>query len=196
MAIALLTLPRSARQMVRRLTNNADLRGPLGGRNLRLSRKGSRFALEVEIPALRWESCGRELAADLELAETELAQLSVPQAGVSAISQGTPRVLGAGQSGRILNVDGVTADITIPKGRFFNVTTAGRTRLYQTTEACQATTLGALDLVFWPELRVSPADNDVVEITAPVVEGFVTSEGWEVIRPRGAGFKFTLSEPD
>jgi hypothetical protein len=196
MAISLLTLPRSAKRVIRRLKNNTDLRGPLGGKNLRLARKGSRFAMDVSIPALTWAGCGAELAADLELADTELAQIAIPQPGFDAFTQGTPRVLNAGQSGRLLNVDGVTANITVPKGRFFNVTTAGRVRLYQLTEDCQATSLGALDLIFWPELRVSPADNDVVELSAPVIEGFADNDGWEIIRPRAASFDFSIVEPD
>lgn len=198
MAISLGPFPTLTQRRPRIIQNGNDLKGPLGGRNLRLNRKGARHALDLDVPLVGWgDGGGKELAADLSRGETTLVQYPFPQPGLADIgSEGTPRVNGASQRGTTLAVDGVTADLIIPKGTFVNVTTAGRVRLYQLSQNCQASTLGAVDLVIWPEIRVSPADNDVVTLKGAVIEGYVEGDGSWNLGTVGSAFSFSIVEPD
>ncbi|MFW6299956.1 MAG: hypothetical protein ACOC20_03435 [Oceanicaulis sp.] len=119
---------------------------------------------------------------------------TIPQGDLIPGSEGAPRVAGAGQLGTSLNVDGVTASMAIPEGAFVSIITAGRRRCYQMAETVTANGSGAVTLVFNTPLRVAPADNDVVEIKAPKVEGLVDFSGMALAalyQSRGGAFTIT-----
>lgn len=112
--------------------------------------------------------------------ETDTLLWNIPQGDLVAANEGTPLVAGASQLGTSLNIDGVTPGFVIPQGAYISITTSGQRYVYQVTAAVTASTTsptGEATLSIQPPLRVSPADNDVVEISSPKLEGYVNFQG-------------------
>jgi len=76
-------------------------------------------------------------------------------------------VNGANQTGNTLVTDGWSSNELIA-GDFFSLNNGSSHNLYQLTEDVTNTS-GSATLTFVPNLRVSPADNAVVEIKEPVI---------------------------
>lgn len=122
---------------------------------------------------------------------------TIPQGSLISGSEGTPRVNLGGQLGTSLNVDGVTASMVISEGAFVSIITASRRYAYQLASQATANSSGAVTLTFNTPLRVSPNNDDVVEIAAPKVEGFVDFNGMSLANRRsfiGGGAQFTIVE--
>lgn len=124
---------------------------------------------------------------------------AIDQGALVAANEGTPRVAGTGQLGMTLNVDGLTAGYVIPKDAIItHVSASGRRYCYPIASAVTASGTGTAALSLRIPLRVSPADNDVVKIAAPEVQGKVQGfSGLTRQRRRGdiiPSFTFTLRE--
>lgn len=88
----------------------------------------------------------------------------------------TPRGTWAGQSplvnlgsqtGKTLNIDGLTPTTTTgKKGDFFQLGSGATSRLYRLTADFTANGSGQATLDFWPSLRVSPADNAALTLSS------------------------------
>lgn len=78
-------------------------------------------------------------------------------------------VNGAGQTGDVLNVDGLPINVTnaFLAGDYFQLGTGTGARLYMITANASTNASGQATLNFWPRLRVSPADNQAVIQTNP-----------------------------
>jgi hypothetical protein len=101
----------------------------------------------------------------------------IDQGDLVAANEGAPRVAGAGQLGRTLNVDGVTAGYVIPKGAYVtHIASTGRRYTYPIASSVTASGSGTAALDLRIPLRVAPSDNDVIEIASPKLEGLVTSD--------------------
>jgi hypothetical protein len=194
MAITLGTLPRLTTYSMRVVSAANDLRPAFGGPVQRLARNGSRFALEVKVPAMSAAGCGIELIADLVRGETETIVAPVPDY-VPVASYGTPLVNGAGQLGSSLVVDGLTAGVVIAKGKFLSLVTGGQRYVHMVTAQTTANGSGQATLPIWPMLRVATTDNAVVELAAPKIEGFIApGQEWSVGRLRAVGVEFLIEE--
>jgi hypothetical protein len=172
MALTLPTCP-PARQFFPRLVQSRnDLNPAFGGPDAREARLGGRWAFEIELAAMEYDTfmdwC------DLE-AETDTVVWQIPQPGVTTSGEGTPRVKGAGQSGDSLLVDGITASYAIQKGRWLSVITSGQRYLYCVKTAVTANGSGEALVPVRPLIRFQHADNDVVELATPKIEGLVRS---------------------
>lgn len=149
---------------------------PLGGDVQRLNRLGTRWAVEVQLPplapadAMRW-------AADLTLGRQNGVRWKLREIDVARSPVGAPLVAGAGQSGFSIAIDGMTPGASWQKGKFLAVTTAGRSRLYQTAVAGAADGAGAAAIAITTPLRKAPADNDAVSF-APSIEGLIGGDAW------------------
>ena len=108
--------------------------------------------------------------------ETDTLLWDIPQGDLVAANDGSPLVDGASQLGTSLDIDGVTPEFVIPQGAYISITTSGQRYVYQVTAEVTATT-GSATLSIQPPLRVSPANNDVVEISSPKLEGYVNFQG-------------------
>lgn len=156
---------------MRLISARNPLNPAFGGPTLRLLRKGAKYALDFTMPpmtyvdALAW--------SDLE-AETDTVVMPVPQPGLVIGNPGAPRVNGAGQSGMNLQIDGVTPGYELRKGQLVSVSVDDQWFLYKARAAATATSGGILTIPLRTMLRRSPADNAVVEIADPKIEGFVT----------------------
>lgn len=170
--MAVLTLPSSPqpRSVTPRLiTARNELTPAFGGTVQRLNRKGSRYALAVELPPMKYVDA---LAWDDLMAEVDTVLMGVPQPGLVIGAPGTPLVNGAGQSGSSLTLDGLTGGYVIRKGQWLSVVISGRRFLYRAASAATAAGGGAVTVALRTMLRSPPPDNAVVEIAAPMIEGF------------------------
>src|SRR5690606_34521759 len=137
----------------------------------RLSRKGSRFAIDVSIPALSAAGCGMGLIADLLRGETETLVLAIPE-HLPAEDYGATVAHGVG-TGSVLPVRGVKIGAVIRKGKFLSIILSGQRFVHIVTAEMTVPAGGLVSLPIWPMLRRPTADGAVIELTAPKIEGFI-----------------------
>jgi hypothetical protein len=168
----------------------------LGGIQQRVNRIGNRWGLTVTLPPLRMDDVAMGWVADLNAGLTEGVIARWPQVDFTPIVAGTPLVNSAGQTGSTLIVDGFTPNSVMRKGQFFNVVVGGRHYLYQMRSPVVLSAVGAGMLPLLPMLRASPADNAVLRVEDPVIEGFLQGDGssWTIERARTVGLSFTVAE--
>ncbi|WP_312084672.1 hypothetical protein [Brevundimonas sp.] len=148
-----------------------DLSPAFAGTDQQIRRKGSRYALTFTMPSLTYTEA-MPWMADLG-AEGDTVIMDVVQPGLVIPAGGDPRVLGGGQAGASLTIDGLDAGYAIRKGQFFSLITSGQRYLYRAAQAVNANASGVAVIPLQTMLRRPPADNDVVEIVQPKIEGFV-----------------------
>jgi hypothetical protein len=162
-----------------------------GGDEQEIRRKGSKYALTYSMPVMTYST---SMAWDDLMAEGDTAVMRVFQPGFDTGTPGTPLVNGAGQIGSAIVVDGLTPGYVIRKGQFLSIVTGGQRFLYRARADVTATG-GSATILLRTLLRRPPADNAVVEIAQPMIEGFVRDLGeWSVGIERLVGLKFTIRE--
>lgn len=84
------------------------------------------------------------------------------------VATGTPLVAGAAQVGNTLAVDGFTPNVTgiLCAGDWLQLGSGGSAHLHKVIKDANSDGSGAVTLDIWPRLRSSPADNDVVTLSA------------------------------
>lgn len=197
MSVALPALPNLAEVHPRFQDNSAVLTPALGGPVQQIARLGSRFAVDIVLPALTVDQARPWIAARLK-ARTEAQTLTLewPQAGPAEAVGGDPVVNGAGQAGARLNVSGLPSGAVVPAQTFFSFSSGGRSYLHATTADATANGAGEVQLHIAPMLRASPADETALEFAAPVIEGFIdgSSVDWNLERLLWTTTAFTLTE--
>ena len=186
-----------------------DLTPPMGGPTQRISRLGSRWKVAFNsLPALgpvaaqalialralarasaqtlvfAWPQPTWNTAYDLSVS-TDLP-LNTDAGGDTLTVQapgapiGSPVVSGAGQLGTQLAASGFTPGFFIPAGTFFSFQSGGRTWLHCLTAPLGANNAGVATLSIAPMLRTMTIGGEVLNFTAPSVEGFIQgkSEDW------------------
>lgn len=171
------------------------LQGPLGGAGQRVNRLGNRWRVRVEMPVLTVKQA-REWSAALVQGLRLGVLMPIVQPDTYTGTPGSPLVAGAGQAGVELDVDGLTAAYGWKFGQFVSVITSSRRYLYMLSASGVADTSGVATLPIEPPLRVSPGDNDVVEIALPYIEGLLAdAPSWMLDVDRLArGFSFAIEE--
>ena len=132
---------------------------------------GSRYAWDFEMPPQRYEAA--QDWSDID-SEGETCVMPIPQPGVDTGAPGLPRVNGAGQSGSSIVLDGLTPQYVFRRNWWLSVVTGGQRFCYRGRAEVVANGSGQMTIPLRTMLRVPHADNDVVEIAEPKVEGFVT----------------------
>lgn len=130
----------------------------------------------VEFPGARWKASF--LMANLTEADSAMLQATLVRlrgrAGRIALHNfarpqprgtiaGTPLVMGAGQTGATLAIDGCTAGTTLLAGDFIGV----NGELKMVVADATADVSGQMSLSIEPPLRSSPADNDPITTDKP-----------------------------
>lgn len=148
-----------------------DLSSSAAAATQRILRMGDRWSVTATFLNVKMECGGRDWVAKMLLASraTALWALPLPKGGVG--DPGVPVVDGAGQLGMALNVKGATALYPMKAMQWFSLISGGRRYLHMATEATTFDADGKGTLHFVPMLRVSPANNAVLEIAAPKIEG-------------------------
>lgn len=193
MALSLPIWPSPAKMTPRLVTARNDLSPAFGGPTNRFSRMGSRYALDVEMPPMRYIDALDW--ADLE-DEADTCVMLIPQPGLDTGSPGVPRVNGAAQAGSSLILDGLTPHYALRKHQWLTVTTGGQMFNYRAKSAVVADAAGNLTVPLRTMLRVPPANNDVVEIAEPKIQGYVTvtEDAWSVDAAHIVALTFTITE--
>ncbi|MDO1560427.1 hypothetical protein Q0812_13410 [Brevundimonas sp. 2R-24] len=199
--IDLQSLPRGTTYTPRLISKGHDLESRFGGTDIRINRMGDRWALDVDVPAIKHADCGMALIADLNAGWAEGVSLAWPQPGLSIRGRsGAVLVEGGAQTGTTLSLKGGKTGFLIKKGQFVSVavTITGGTRryLYQSRADTRIAADGTADLPIWPMVRRSPADEDAVEILSPRIEGKLIGSGqeWTLGRLNSTGLRFTIQE--
>lgn len=171
------------------------LQGALGGAAQRVNRLGNRWKCEITLPPLTPEQA-REWSAALVKGRRNGVRWSVRQVGTPTGSPGAPRVNGGSQAGDTLACDGFNDGYVVKAGQFFHIETATRRYLHQVAASGRPTSGAFAALPIEPPLRVSPADNAVLEFGAPTIEGLLVEvPGWSLDPDRIArGFTFAIEE--
>lgn len=176
MTINLPRLPRGAQYALRHVRNSDTQRSGTGGSLTGLNRQGDHWAVEVDPGALGTD-CGRALLADIVRGTGERLRVPLPQPGIVVGAVGSPRVKGSDQAGSSLLIDGLTPHFIIRKGWFFTVETPEGPSAHLVTTTVVADAAGEVTVSFWPMLWLAPADNDVVQMHSPYLEGFIVDDG-------------------
>lgn len=171
---------------------------PKGGASQNLRRLGSRYAMRITLPRMKPEPHGRLWASALSEAMEagEAVEIAFPQPGLEIGNPGAAAINGAGQSGSVLNLKGMTPGYTIRKGQFFHFSHNGRKFLHSANEAKVVSGTGIVQLPIKPMLRVSPGDSVICEFVEPMIEGFLEGnrQSWTQQRARTVGLSFTIFE--
>lgn len=193
MTITLQGLPRATNYNMRAISAANTLSPAFGGADQRLGRKGSRFAIDVSIPALSAAGCGMGLIADLLRGETETLVLAIPE-HLPAVAYGVPVANGV-STGSVLAVKGLTPGAVIRKGKFLSIILSGQRFVYMVTGEVTANGAGQASLPIWPMLRRPTADGAVIELAEPKIEGFVEpGQDWSINSLKAVGMAFSLRE--
>lgn len=193
MAIILQGLPRQTRYSMRAVSAANTMSPAFGGADQRLGRKGSRFAIDVSIPALSAAGCGMGLIVDLLRGETETLVLGIPE-HLPAVAYGAPVANGV-STGSVLAVKGLTPGAVIRKGKFLSIILSGQRFVHIVTAEMTVPAGGLVSLPIWPTLRRPPIDGAVIELAAPKIEGFIEpGQDWSINSLKAVGMSFTLKE--
>lgn len=167
-----------------------------GGVAQRLNRLGSRYALGIELPPMPSEPTGRLFLSKLRRAKKEGALYAFPQDGFKVGAPGAPRVMGAGQAGITLIIDGFTPYYAIREGQFFSLIHNGRRYLNAVAVKAFADAGGVASLTLEEMLRVSPADNSVCEFVRPMIEGSLAGDevAWSLLTTPHTSVSFSITE--
>jgi hypothetical protein len=192
-AIDLPDYPYPAAMTPRLVTGRAELRPAWGGDIQRLNRAGSRFAIDVTMPVMTYADA--QDWSDIN-DETAMVTMQIVQPGFDTGAPGTPLVNGASQSGTTLAIDGLTPYHVLRKNQWISISTGGRLYAYRVKTEVIASSGGAASVVLTTMLRVSPANNDPVEIAAPRIEGFATvpDDAWSTNTAGHVALSFTIEE--
>lgn len=194
MSLALPTSPALFEYEPRIFRSGSELSPATGGPDQRLDRMGDRYALDVTMPPMTYETSRAWSDLDDWL---ETCTLRIPQPGLTIGSPGTPLINGADQTGRSLILNGLTPGYILRKHQWISILTDGRHYCYRARADATADGSGNLTALLRTMLRVPHADNDPVEIAQPVIEGFVTvAEGaWKIdARDRLIRLRFLIKE--
>lgn len=193
MPVSLPTWPWPARMTPRLVSARNEMSAAFGGNVQRFNRMGSRHAIDVVMPLMPYEEAQDWSAID---AEDDTVVMNIPQPGLDTGAPGVPLVAGAGQTGTTLNLDGLTPYYVLRRRQWLSIITGGTRYAYRVKTEVAANGSGVVAVVLTTMLRTSPADNDVVEIGEPKIEGFATvPEGaWETDTGGLVGLSFTITE--
>ncbi|MNQ49565.1 hypothetical protein D3C85_634790 [compost metagenome] len=193
MAIILQGLPRQTRYSMRAVSVANTMSPAFGGADQRLGRKGSRFAIDVSIPALSAAGCGMGLIADLLRGETETLVLGIPE-HLPAVAYGAPVANGV-STGSVLAVKGLTPGAVIRKGKFLSIILSGQRFVYMVTAQVTVPIGGLANLPSWRMLRRPAADGALIELAEPKIEGFIEpGQDWSITSLKAVGMSFALKE--
>lgn len=194
-AVVLPTLPRRVEYSIREINRDRALEPSFGGGDETLiQRIGTRHEIVVSVPAIASVGCGPALVAALTLGKSLGAVMPIPEPKLPAEPYGSPLVSGAGQLGSSVDVDGLTPGVPIAAGKWLSVIVSGRRYAYFTTADVIADGSGEAALPIYPMIRRSPADNAVVELATPMIEGRVILSDRDVRRIGALSFSFTIRE--
>lgn len=127
---------------------------------------GQRWAASVSLPQMRRSSAEPWISFLMSL-KGQTGYFLLKDTGACAprgAVTGTVRVAGGSQVGSTLAVDGLSPSLAdaFKAGDYIQLGSGASARLHKVLVDASADSGGAATLDIWPDLRASPADNDVV----------------------------------
>ena len=184
MAVTFPVIPRGTVIAPRLVRTGGDLISTLGGPTQRITRIGSRYAADVELPSLDAECAARWLACPLR-AEAEGLTLALKMPQMIDVEH-MVGALGAGAVGS--NAVTYTGSSPSP-GMWFSFVNGGRNFLHLITDVDVPGRVARVS----PLLR-KPMASTPMEFLAPLLEGFCDDTSWSLEYFRFVGLKFTITE--
>lgn len=186
-------VPASASPML--LDYGLFIRPSTGAPPSRIDKPGSRWGAEIVLPPLDVATANVVLSR-LTTGRTTPLRVDWPLMGVSQAVGGAPVVDGVGPGGTTLPVRGLTPGAAIAEGWWINLTdVSGNIYLHQVRSSVIADGAGKATLSIFPMIRAVFADASAVAISAPKVEGIVTSDHkWPMTPDRLVPISFTIEE--
>lgn len=196
-------LPRPTRETevtVREISWSKDITPTGPGVGQRVEKMGTRHAMRFSIPVLRYAWCGAGLAADLALGRSgDGAAMIIPEPGIDQSIYGNPTVLGSNQIGSSINATGFTPNVTIRKGKWFNLIVNGRYYAYFTTSEVTAAPNGSAELDLYPMIRRSALTGSQIRIADPLIQGLIAEPNQRKIgrlAAKAIGLDFEIVEQE
>lgn len=196
MTITLPTSPLAASAKPRLVANAVQTQPIVGGVVQRKARLGTRWALDVTLPPMKYTTAMAWMA-DLASSETQEVVLTWPQPPGVVGDIGAPVVNGGGQAGSMLAVRGVTPGYVFAKGLFFSIyePATARRYLHQVAGAVSADGSGNASLGLNPMLRLIPTNGAPLEFYTPKIQGWAqVSPGWDIDTAMNVGLSLSVSE--
>lgn len=167
-----------------------------GGASQRSERLGSRYALDVQMPAMEAEPDGRIWVSRLMRGLKDGVVFEWPQPDFNVMAPGTPFVKTATAGGTSLPLKGLTPYYPIREGQFFSIIHSSRRYLHAAATQVIADGSGDATVTLSVMLRTNVAVNDVVEIGRPMIEGRLVGDevSWNLNAARHTGLAFTIEE--
>ena len=160
----------------------------------RIDRKGGRFRLSLSYGPYQPEQA-RVLVSRLLAAKQEGLRIEYPLLH-SQGSPGSPLLNGAVTTGREIVLDGLTPGYTCKEGYWLSLVKSGQHYLHSVRTGGRANGSGQLTITLNEMLRTDFANNTVVHLARPMVEGFLDGEAWawSTAVDRVTPIEFTLEE--
>jgi hypothetical protein len=167
----------------------------LEGPATKINRIGGGFVITAMLPTMPMEPGGRLLIADLQQAKRQGVIIGYDQVGFKIGTPGSPTVDGAIAGGTTLAITGATPRYVVRKGQALNVTKASKRYLYFAAAQSVLDGSGAGDILLTTPLRTMLAGGEAVNFSAPVVEGWITSDlSWPIDLDRTTGLSIRVRE--
>lgn len=168
----------------------------LGGPVQRINRLGNRHKLAVSLPPMLNKEQGRHWISRLMRGKTEGVRMSFPLMGFDVGVPGAPKVNGAGQSGRTINLMGCTPYYVFREGQPLSIVSGNQHYLYFSDGVATVSPTGTVALPISPMLRIQPAHNDFVAVAHPMIEGYIEGNelSWSMSIGGLVGLQFEIKE--
>jgi hypothetical protein len=166
-----------------------------GGETTRIDRMGSRYRVGFSFGPFS-PILGNVMVSRLLSAKSKGIRIPYPLLENQG-APGAPKVDGAGQSGETINLKGVTPGYVCREGYWISIEDQnGRHYLHNVQTGGRATDAGLLEIQLTPMLRWPFANNAVVHIAKPMIEGFVDGDewAWSLSVDRVVPIQFTVEE--
>lgn len=180
---------------IRLVSSRNELRSAVSRNIQRIGRKGSGYLAMFECEPMLVDEAGDW--SDIE-SETETVVAQIIQPHVEVGNPGVPRVNGSGQAGSQIIMDGLIPGYVIRKRQpITHVASDGVRRLYMSAAAVTANGLGQATVPLRTMLTAQPANNDVLKMAAPQIEGFATVDesSWLIDSNGYIRLRFSVEEP-
>jgi hypothetical protein len=198
MTVALPTSPYIQDAVPRFLNWGSQQKPPLGGSTTQIERVGSRFALEVKMPLMKPEVGRPWVAALIEGMADGAVSIEWPQPDFTPSGNAMAAIKTAISGGTTIALKGLAASTqALTRGQFISITHAGRSFLHMVAGAnYTANGSGEATILIEPPLRTAVSEDDVVQIAAPIIEGYLVGDEreWNLPVARFYGLAFTIEE--
>lgn len=171
------------------------LTGALGGPAQVIDRAGTRYALTVTPPPMRYEPDGRMLAADLVAGRRDGVLIRVSQPDFDVGAPGAPVVGSDTASGRMVPIAGLTPGYAVRKGQWLSFVHAGHRYFDMARAQAVAAADGTAAILIQQPLRAALSAGDVVELGQPKIEGLIADfTSWTIDEKRMVQYQFRVAE--